>query len=306
MFGSQILEVAIGIVFVYLLLSLICSTLSELISRAFAMRSNNLDSGIQNLLNDLRDQNDHAVSEQFYKHPLIDGLDRNGWFDRLIGRRSKPSYIPSRTFVLTLLDIIAPANTSAGPQTFQDIRNALVALPDSKVKRALLVLIDAGRYNLQEARGSIENWFNDAMDRVSGWYKRKIQLIILGLALLVSAGLNADTIMIAKNLWRDPTLRASVVAAAQEAAKQPSPVESKPSLTRITQIQSELQQLQLPIGWSDPRLIPSNFIGVVAKIVGLLFTMIAVSLGAPFWFDLLSKFINLRSSGNQPEKTPER
>jgi len=40
----------------------------------------------------------------------------------------------------------------------------------------------------------------------------------------------------------------------------------------------------------------------VLKLMGLFLTTGAVSLGAPFWFDVLNKLVNLRSSGNRPEK----
>jgi len=160
------------------------------------------------------------------------------------------------------------------------------------------------------------------MDRVSGWYRRKTQLIVLGLALLVTLVVNADTIMIANSLSRDAVLRAAIVAAAQETAKEPppeideaagiegapppSPTDSNAPLTRITQLREELQQLQLPIGWSrrdgDPRQVPDprDIQGWFMKVLGLLFTTIAVSLGAPFWFDTLSKLINIRAAGKPP------
>jgi hypothetical protein len=119
-------------------------------------------------------------------------------------------------------------------------------------------------------------------------------------AFVISAGLNADTFIIANSFYRDPTVRASVVAAAQETTKQPLPTESEQSLARIKQT---LQQLQLPMGWSDSHMIPSTSLGWITKFFGLLFTTLAISLGAPFWFDLLGKII--RPTG-KPETTPEK
>ncbi|RPH79952.1 MAG: hypothetical protein EHM80_06530 [Nitrospiraceae bacterium] len=77
-------------------------------------------------------------------------------------------------------------------------------------------------------------------------------------------------------------------------------------MERIKQMSAETEKLGLPIGWSreskDPKALPSDVGGWALKIIGLLLTAIAVSLGAPFWFDVLNKLINIRSAGKQPER----
>lgn len=308
MFGSEMLEVAIGVVFVYLLLSLLCSVLSEEIARVLAMRSGNLEAGIRNLLNDPSGQ---GLAGRFYGHPLIKGLARKGWFDRRLGREGRPSYIPSRKFALALMDIVAPADPNANPRGFNDVRGAVAELSDGEIKKALLVLLDEAEGDLKKARENIENWFDDAMDRVAGWYKRKAQLIISMIGLLITVALNADTFMIANSLWGDTVLRASIVAAAEETAKK-GLNESDSPLTDVGELQDQLQQFGLPIGWlkpsddyEDPREPPSDPLGWFYKIFGLLVTAVAISLGAPFWFDLLNKIINLRGAGKKLGKMRE-
>src|SRR5215211_9020344 len=74
-FGSTVLDVAIGLVFVYLLLSLICSAITEGIARVFAMRSGTLKEGIRNLLSG---PGDVDYAQKLYDHPLISGLYRQG------------------------------------------------------------------------------------------------------------------------------------------------------------------------------------------------------------------------------------
>lgn len=286
MFGSGILEVVIGLVFFYLLLGIICSALNEWIAGVSAARAKNLEYGIRNLLNDPQ------FEEKFYKHPLIKGLSRK--------TGKKPSYIPSRTFALALIDIIAPVDPSNGSKKIQDTWEMVATLPEGELKETLRSLMSGAGNDLKIVRQNIENWFDDTMERVSGWYKRKAQMVILVLAFVVSVGMNADTIMISNILSNDTTMRASVVATAQEMAKQPSPDNSESSLLKIKEIHGELQQFQL-IGWSEEN-IPKGIMGWFMKIVGLLITTIAVSLGAPFWFDVLNKLINLRSAGKQPEK----
>src|SRR5262252_5734335 len=211
MFGSQIFDVAIGMIFVYLLLSLICSVLNEWVAGILSLRATNLEVGIRNLLKG-------DLTNKLYNHGLIKGLFKQDWIDKLRGKQGVPSYIPSRTFALALLDTIAPADANKS-QTIEDLRKAVGDLPVGEVRTALLALINDAQGDIETARQNVERWYNDTMDRVAGWYKRKTQIIILIFALVVSAVLNADSIVIVNSLIRDPALRASVATAAQEYVK---------------------------------------------------------------------------------------
>jgi hypothetical protein len=320
MFGSQVLDVIVGLVFVYLLLSIICTAANEMIAAMFSLRARSLAKGIANLLADNRIA---GLNKLFYEHPLIKGLSKGS---------SKPSYIPPHTFALAFLDGIAPAK-SDGAAVMSEIKAAVNGLPsDSELKRVLLVLLQQAGGDFTKLHVGIETWFNDAMSRVSGWYKRKAQVIILILAILVTGLTNADTVQIVKNLSGNPALRAAIVAQAQDyikqhpgsAASQPEekPGPSAPSTAdggsspeavqpppatadgpkeTMAQAVGNLQQLGIPLGWqATPK--KEEWLN---KIIGLLLTIFAVSLGAPFWFDILNKVIRIRSSGAVPE-TPAK
>ena len=166
MFGSQILEIAIGIIFVYLLLSLICSAVSELISRALSMSAKNLEDGIRNLL---IDQEGKEYAKKFYDHPLIKRLKRKG---------KKPSYIPSRTFSLVLMDIIAPSDSAKGSRSLEDVFRAVNDLANSKLKTVLLALMGDTENKLKKLRGNIENWFDDAMQRLSSMDIKGLGIVV--------------------------------------------------------------------------------------------------------------------------------
>jgi len=284
MFGSQILEVVIGIIFVYWLLSLISSSLNEIISRIFSMRARDLERGIRNLL---EDPDGTELAKKFYDHSLIRGLKRKG---------KNPSYIPSRTFALALMDIITPADFKGGLKKFEEIKDIVAKIQVDKLKEAMLPLINKAEFRLNKVYENIEDWFNDAMESVSSWYKQKTQLIVILLALIISVAFNADTLMITNNFYEDAALRASVAAIAEEAIRQPVSPESEPSLEKIKQYQEELLEVQLPLGWYET---PKGIGDWVMKVLGLLLTTVAVSLGAPFWFDLLNKFVSLRPTGKK-------
>src|SRR5512132_2778688 len=103
MLGSMALELAISMVFVYLLLSLLCTAINEWIAGLLALRSKTKEQGIRNLVND---GSGTGFAKALYDHPLIKGLCEQG---------HKPSYIPSRIFALALLDMIAPVNVAVSP-----------------------------------------------------------------------------------------------------------------------------------------------------------------------------------------------
>jgi len=158
------------------------------------------------------------------------------------------------------------------------------------LKRAVLLCIDDAGEELGRARENVERWFEEAMERVTGWYKRKMQLIVVGVAAAVSVALNVDSFEVANALWNDAALRDSVVVAAQRDTAQ--------SLgSALDVIEQRLGGLGLPLGW---RSGPEDLTAWSAKVAGLLFTTVALSLGAPFWFDLLNRFMGVGSSGRSP------
>lgn len=348
-FGSTMIEVAIGVIFVYLLVSLLCSALNELIEAWLKYRARYLEQGIRKLLSD------PGLADQFFNHPLV----------RPLGE--KPSYIPARTFSLALWNIATSAESKASgvTQNLSQIRAFLQTLPDESygnIKTSLLTLIDEAGNDINKARANVEAWYDDAMDRVSGWYKRRTHIILIIMGLVAAFVLNIDTIQITKALLYNDTLRKSVADAAQkyinenpaptpaptaaptstpdpaaaEAASQDAAVEqSRLAKAKINQVRGELNSLGLPIGWpfepketdekytsipdvkerkaqyakdldaydTDPRRWPSGFYSGMLKILGLVLTGLAVSQGAPFWFDLLNKFMVIRSTVKPREKS---
>ncbi len=326
MFGSTLLDIVIGLIFVYLLLSLICSALNEVIEACLKKRASDLERGIRELLHEERGT---GLLKAFYEHPLVSGLFKGKYNPRKT--RSLPSYVPARNFALALMDIVLPgqAETASGaagatvttataaagaastpaPNLLKPLRDAVGKIGNAEVSRALMTLVDAAGNDVSKARENIEAWYNSAMERVTGWYKRRSQLITLFLGLGVVVAINADTIAITTSLSRDKAVRDSVVAEAQEFAKQQSA--SGEAMERTKEYTDKIRNLGLPLGWNKGNLlsIPDRTkpesMSWPMKIIGWLITTVAISLGAPFWFDLLNKFINVRSSIKPKEKSPD-
>lgn len=170
MFGSVILEIAIGLILIYLLLGLICTAINELVAQALKLRSGTLADGVRNIL---ADPNHEGLAKALYDHHLIKAFYKKG---------QKPSYIPSHTFAMALLDIVTRDHTGQ----VQEVKSPVEKLSNEKVKQVLRVFVDKTAGNALKLQEQIEQWFNDAADRISGWYKRRMQQITLFFACLVT------------------------------------------------------------------------------------------------------------------------
>lgn len=283
MFGSAILDTAIGLVFVFLAVSLAVSAANEVLAALFKLRAKNLLIGIQELL---QDPSTEGLVTSFYKHPLIARLAANG---------GKPSYIPSRTFALTLLDLVSPITTE-GNRTLDDLKAGIDKLPAS-LQVTFRVLLDEAGHDVERFKTQLEIWFNNTMDRASGWYKRKTQAIQLVLALAIVVIANVDSIRITRSLSGvNSPLRDSIKDAAHSFVQAGLP--QGPPAAQLSAATEAIGNLALPIGWVKGDFGPTTIFGWVI-------TALAASLGAPFWFDLLNKFINVRASGKAPEEEPK-
>lgn len=315
MFGSTVLEIALGVTFIYLMLSLICSALQELIASLLKLRSAHLRAGIQILLGS-------SAATALYSHPFIKTLQGPG---------SLPSYIPPRFFANALLDVVAPLVANE-VLTVSYVRGQVEKLPEPHLKKILLILLSECGDDIGKARESIEQWFSEAMDRVSGWYKRQTHTVIFVIAVIVTVLANADTLMIVNALAKDSALRTTVANHAEafvrsippvgaeknEPSSPAAPLQANPDqelVNRTNELASRVHAMDdmgLKLGWKlpttaepqtgthDVRQLPSGFGPWANKILGLVITACAVSLGAPFWFDMLNKIITVRAAGKTP------
>ncbi|SRR6266498_2217846 len=326
MFNSGILDVVVSLIFIYLLLSLVCTAVNEWIEGILKRRSVTLEQGIRELLND---EKGTGLTSQLYNHPLIYSLFR-GTYAADGSKKHLPSYIPAKNFALALTDIVL-SNSDSSDNPIESLRGAIGNLENEKVKGALMALVNEAGNDIKKARKNIEDWYDSGMDRVSGWYKRHVQKITITVAFIIAIAVNVDTITVATRLSYDVTMRQSLVAAAQEYAKAPSTEQTPSPQTsslqtdaalvttttcnspecRVSRNLDEIKKLGFPIGWRKD-ILPernsdgsTNVAGWLTKILGWIITAFAVSLGAPFWFDMLNKIMVIRSTVKPHEKSPE-
>ncbi len=380
MFGLEILDIAIGLVFVYLLLSLMCTAVNEYLAALLNKRGKELIRGIDQLLGE-----DRALRDAFYEHPLISSLYPPG------GR--KPSYIPARNFAMALLSVTDYPRLILGEKAGSPPAGGAVPTPDRlrqalgtlrtdsaadvselllapematvlasatlppEVRRKLVGLAVGSESELHKLHDSVEVWFNNTMDRVSGGYKRYTQAALLVIGLVLAVAVNADTIQIWRTLATDDELREAMVRRATVLADSldarsvraagtangaavlrggltrpdisPSTVQAK---LLYEEARAELDRTGLNLGWTwaeaqrlglaRPATGPAmaavpretdwvlqpparwNAGALLSKLLGLLITGVALTLGAPFWFDTLNRFINIRGAGRAPDEKP--
>ena len=364
MFDTAVVDTAIGMVFMFLLMSLIASVVQELLSTFMQLRAANLQRGLQSLFSGDSLWGEDLV-EMLYDHGLVRGLYRDPEVDektnvetraidklrmicrsfagvpRTLGKRSParsillPAYIPSRTFALAMIDYLNWKKAS-GDEAMRVIQESLAKhhwiYRGNKAGEALLTLANDARGNLDTFQAKLENWYDDAMDRVSGWYKRYTQRVLLYIGIILAVAFNVDSLRLARTLWVDRDVRQAMVSAAQSyVSNNPGgpAVAATPQTppSERSQVEAEVGRMSvtvgafnqmassslLPIGWQGSMSwlrsnLKTDFWGTVGhlferKLPGWLLTAIAISLGAPFWFDLLNKFMVVRSTIKPEEKS---
>jgi len=311
MLDSPIIDIAIGLSYLYFLLGLITSSINELIQTKLQSRSKLLHDAILKFL----DKDWDEIGEYIVKSPYVRSLQKNP--------KRFPSYIPSNSFAQSIVDVIKGAEDL--PDTIPEIRKQIKNNPLIKgdAQIWLLGLLDQSYDRLQDFYTKLEDAYNDAMDRVSGWYGRKAKRTILVLGIVISILLNIDTIYIAKTLWKNnETARvfsAIVANSVQRIDKSNDGFQIKNENGKVLysiqheqennlgSLTAKIGSLPIPLGWNSASFDffsePKWFLVLLSKLAGWGITAIAIFLGAPFWFDLLSKIINLRGSGNKPKES---
>jgi hypothetical protein len=287
MFNNTAFEVVIGLVFIYILYSLLVTIITELISSVLNQRGKVLKKGIKRMLDD---EDAKLFSDDFMKRPEIKYLS---------SKNRIPSYINASTFSTAMINVLRKASNAN--DVFNEYLKELEGKSDRTDTEEIIynLLVEAGG-SIDKLKNLLGNWYNETMDRVAGWYKRRIQLITFVIGVVIAFSLNVDTIGIAKKLTGESDARMEMVKMATEYVSQSAPADSTHILVQeeMEKIIDDIhkQESIITMAWPPFDLRTSAFWRYV---LGCLITAIALSLGAPFWFDILNKLVKLRGSGKQ-------
>ena len=253
----------------------------------------------------------------FYDHPLVQALSK--------GKDGRPSYIPPET-VGQVVEALVTANGAA--KSLTEAVNALPGTPETnRIKGLLNAFVRQASHDAAAFRKVVEKHFDAVMDRASGWVKRRQQMVALVVSAVLVIGANVDTIALATSLASSPEARARIVEIAEKRLTEAKTIEntieeqgkagkakgaittdqakqqSEEALKAFNQAKFDLQSAGLRIGWKGWPSSPSEW---PAKVAGLLVSIFAVSLGAPFWFDVLQRFVRVREAGVSPRETKDK
>ena len=377
---GTVIDVAVILAALYVALSCACSWLNERLAAVTRMRGQTLYQGVLNLV-----VGELPVVEGIFSHPLIacssndkDGkitTERHG-----VPRNYRPSYIEARNFSLSFWDSIRNTqrlpiggavtdDVALGPSLVKEFTDRVGAMPRGGLRDALVALLNEAQGDYAKLLKTTDDWFNAQMDRVSGWYRRRTQWILVIIAFLVTAAGGIDSLEIGQRAAvMDPEYRRQLIQqisdatnadASTRAAAAPTGVKlasnsqspvgtfnNSKSKQHIATVLENSLDCKLPSGAeSSPKTLndvgkggterasdrSSNASGRLEPqdaspnaasacsgpyvvhfpwlsaatwwqhVPGMIITLVALSLGGPFWFDLLCTIVNVRQTGPKPK-----
>ncbi|MBX2921740.1 MAG: hypothetical protein KF746_06090 [Chitinophagaceae bacterium] len=415
MFNNAALDIAIGLIFIFVLYSLLATAIHEFIATLFAYRHRMLDIALEQMLDGrhysyywwnkignifwwlfarfIRKKKPATfidaggdtmlkftdftakqnLTEQQIKTLQTAGIRRNvlnkkaalfaaNITEHPLYKRSaensvfykKPAYLSADVFSDMLIDVLG--KKASAPVLLKDIKNNLDDLDERgmnpELKNILTIYINQANGDMVRFKGLIEDWYNQQMDRVKGWYKRQTSRILLVIGFALAIAFNVNTIQIAGKLAENDKARDKLAQQATEWVKANPSIPASANLIDSTLSDSAFKVAKqnflkasaayqkeidsatnlLGMGWGSGVLdreisyrqlcwieypvklvfdfiIPDAALSVYYEItrnpailIGFLITAFAVSFGAPFWFDLLNKVVNIRSAGKNPNE----
>jgi len=402
MFNSVALNVVIGLVFIFLLYSLLATTINEAIAATFNLRAKKLEKAIKRMLDDgimshhnfwtftgdfilgifkrlknffllfsfkKQNKSKEAMSlvESFYDHPGIKYLGENKI-------SNKPSYISPEFFSKALTDVLKEKANDPTASSLKQLQDGIEAIKNTNETKKLIqsLLADANN-DVEKFKTLLEDWFNETMNRTSGWYKKQSQKITFLVGFVLAVAFNVDTVSIVKKLSNNPDsakaladVTVQYVATHKDSTQHLSPADSATVQMLFDKAKKQVDEdiadanSIIGLGWTIPsdttiKLCTKNALNTKAdsvnckeclitiknctwrghalyiinnqaelntlgkvryvccmafssgrRLIGYLLTALAISFGAPFWFDLLNKFVQLRGAGIKPEEPAEK
>lgn len=328
------IDIALGMIVVYLVFSLGVTAFNEIVASFLSSRAKWLQRGVAALLTQSSPKGAAfplASTDAFFRSPFIAMLGSNSGEDK----RFAASYIPPWTMLQGLLDAFNNGKTEA-LESIAAIESAAKRLPEgAPIRAAVESLIAQASGDMEKFRTLVDKWFADFDEQVRSWYRQKTQYVLVLLSAIVAGALNLDTIQLVRQLSVDDKTRSALVVKAVDASSkadlrllldkttldaaekelsalqaEPTPANEKVEAARkrLSEEQAKYDKAGadlikglstdgLQLGWSAVAVGAMGLYEWAQKLIGLLLSAAALSLGAPFWFDLLKKVASIRSVG---------
>ncbi|MEM9885581.1 MAG: hypothetical protein AAF849_06780 [Bacteroidota bacterium] len=343
----NILEIVIGIIFVMLLFSLLATTIMETISGVFALRGRNLKKALRHIL--AHDGNE-SLFKEFQESEMYKQLASK---NRIGTGYRPPSYVSANSFWMIMSNIMFKGTDNnltkvrdrvlelaekgqvghhlkqvmiqlldeteradAAGRNSEQLKSSIEFIQNEKVKNQIVAYAEGVETKLDAFKTNVEDWYNNIMDRTSGWYKRQTQAILFGIGITIATSFNVDVISIYNQLSANPELAIQIANQAQaftvkeDADVTPQNYDASEGIILTGNELAEIRNLvkndiaslesPLGVGWGLVDREGMEIKDWLLKFGGWIVTSFGIMLGAPFWFDLLRKLVNIRNSGAKP------
>jgi hypothetical protein len=298
MFNSPVLELVILLSFTYFVCSLLLTAINEAIAGSLRLRPKQLKVAIYNMFFDKEWK--AFVRDHFNQTPVIQSLMKS--------KGRYPAYISATSFVQALVAAMKAEYYNADNLMKEFTGDS--KLPES-VKTMLKGFWVQSQGNITEFEKKIEGFYNNAMDRATGWYKKSIRRISFVAGFLLAFALNVDTIKIANDAFADKNklskaadnIAASIgrLDSAHKMVVTDTSINLEPALIKQQATATLLEYKQttgFELGYQN---FAKEWDGkILIKLLGLLITTFALQLGSNYWFDIMNKAVNIRAAGKKP------
>lgn len=320
MFQGPTFDVAIGVVLLFLIMSLLASAVVETVGGFFHRRSKNLWDTIDLLLGKTETgEGDDArkLVDRIYRQPFVtkliqpkaqslypkevnegrttpglrsykSTLDPNARRRRFHG----PQDIAPRVFAKAFIEAVQPGgNVEADVDR---LKAEIAKLPDP-VSTPMGALLTDVSDDFVAARTRIEEWYETHMKSVSIWYRKQTRYFLFAAGLVIAVAGNVDAVGAAKTLYRDQSVRESVLAQAATIGRAECDAAAGAN-AQVDCLRNEFSgAVDLPIGWAD---VDGSAGAWILRSLGWVLVAGGVTLGAPFWFDLLRRALAHRKASD--------
>lgn len=340
MFGSQVLETAIGLAVLFFIVATAASAILEVVARLYKKRSKDLWNGISYLLVGAEQETAKGQEPREVTAQGSGGNDRDPgpttaldlfketsvWRSAQLAaghtlfkhRPNGPSYLSAKAFAEAVTEYMG---RHPKVDSRSEGRNPRVDWGENLERRLAAIALE-GQTSILSLKSGLERWFDEAMARAEGSYKRWATMILFLIGLLIAVAGNVSATSTAQELWTNPDARAAIADAATKISDEQQNAEtdtavSSDALEAFEDAVDRLDELGFPVGWDDQArqvwkdaVDPEgdetrNVSGALAMVAGWFITAALVMLGAPFWFDLLTRLVALRGSGMKPPPAAE-
>lgn len=317
MLNTAILDIVIALAFTYFILALMVSSINEGISNVLNLRGKMLKKSLFNLFyksNDAKetetaDKEAKKAPDDMWQQSLVKILD-TPFIDALRRKSDKfPAYIPSKSFLLAMMQFLKEQTNNQDESNFlsqlkEKLTKNEIPIIKGKFRVKLLTFIGKAQGDIEKFKNEIEEFYINTTDQLRDWYKRKVKMLIFIYGLLIALVFNVDTLYMGKVLWQNPTQVAQFLEIIQKYDKAKTNTKTDSTIQQIVQttvkdMSNHYDALKpMPIGWDKTKLknATAGFMPLMSKVFGWLITALALSLGAPFWYELFNKILNVRKA----------